>query len=51
MGARVFATHFDPELVSIADYYAVRAGLGTAQIGKAVMASLVGEQMRFDPLG
>ena len=51
MGARVFATHFDPELVSIAGYYAVRDGLGTAQIGKAVMASLVGEQMRFDLLG
>lgn len=51
MGARVFATHFDPELVSIAGYYAVRDGLGTARIGKAVMASLVGEQMRFDPLG
>ena len=51
MGARVFATHFDPELVSIAGYYAVRDGLGAAQIGKAVMASLVGEQMRFDLLG
>jgi septum site-determining protein MinC len=51
MGARVFATHFDPELVSIAGYYAVREGLGNALIGKAVMASLVGEQMRFAPLG
>jgi septum site-determining protein MinC len=51
MGARVFATHFDPELVSIAGYYAVRDGLGEAPIGKAVMARLVGEQMRFDPLG
>ena len=50
MGARVFATHFDPELVSIAGYYAVREGLGTAPIGKAVMARLFGEQMRFDPL-
>lgn len=50
MGARVFATHFDPELVSIAGYYAVRDGLGNAPIGKAVMASLIGEQMRFDPL-
>jgi septum site-determining protein MinC len=49
--ARVFATHFDPELVSIAGYYAVRDGLGGAPIGKAVMARLVGEQMRFDPLG
>ncbi|MGG5822296.1 septum site-determining protein MinC [Falsiroseomonas sp. HW251] len=51
MGARVFATHFEPELVSIAGYYAVRDGLGNAPIGKAVMARLVGEQMRFDPLG
>ena len=50
-GARVFATHFDPELVSIAGYYAVREGLGDAPIGKAVMAMLVGEHMRFDPLG
>jgi septum site-determining protein MinC len=50
MGARVFATHFDPELVSIAGYYAIREGLGDAPIGKAVMARLVGEHMRFDPL-
>ena len=49
--ARVFATQFDPELVSIAGYYAVREGLGEAPIGKAVMARLVGEHMRFDPLG
>ena len=49
--ARVFASHFDPELVSIAGYYAVREGLGEAPIGKAVMARLVGEHMRFDPLG
>jgi len=48
--ARVFATHFDPELVSIAGFYAVRDGLGNAPIGKAVMARLVGEHMRFDPL-
>jgi septum site-determining protein MinC len=48
--ARIFATHFDPELVSIAGYYAVREGLGSAPIGKAVMARLIGEQMRFDPL-
>jgi septum site-determining protein MinC len=51
IGARVFATQFDPELVSIAGYYAVREGLGDAPIGKAVMARLVGEHMRFDPLG
>lgn len=48
--ARVFAQHFDPELVSIAGYYAVREGLGEAPIGKPVMARLIGEQMRFDPL-
>jgi septum site-determining protein MinC len=50
MEARVFAMQFDPELVSIAGYYAVREGLGEAPIGKAVMARLVGEHMRFDPL-
>jgi septum site-determining protein MinC len=49
--ARVFATHFDPELVSIAGYYAVREGFGDTPVGKAVMARLVGEHMRFDPLG
>ncbi len=49
--ARIFATHFDPELVSIAGYYAVRDGLGEAPIGKPVMARLLGEHMRFDPLG
>ncbi len=51
MDARVFAMHFDPELVSIAGYYAVREGLGEAPIGRAVMARLEGEHMRFDPLG
>ncbi|UFN48236.1 septum site-determining protein MinC [Roseomonas sp. OT10] len=49
--ARVFAMVFDPELVSIAGYYAVRDGLGEAPIGKAVQARLVGESMRFDRLG
>jgi septum site-determining protein MinC len=49
--ARVFAMNFDPELVSIAGYYAVKEGLGEAPIGKAVQARLVGEHMRFDPLG
>ncbi|NKC32889.1 septum site-determining protein MinC [Falsiroseomonas selenitidurans] len=49
--ARVFALHFDPELVSIAGYYAVREGLGEAPIGKTVQARLVGEHMRFDPVG
>ncbi len=49
--ARVFAMQFDPELVSIAGYYAVREGLGDAPIGRAVQARLDGESMRFDPLG
>jgi septum site-determining protein MinC len=49
--ARVFALNFDPELVSIAGYYAVREGLGEAPIGRAVQVQLVGEHMRFDPLG
>lgn len=51
MEARVFALHFDPELVSIAGYYAVREGLGESQIGRTIQARLVGEHMRFDPLG
>ncbi len=46
--ARIFALVFDPELVSIAGYYAVRDGLGEAPIGKAVQATLKGESMRFD---
>jgi len=49
--ARVFAAVFDPELVSIAGYYAVRDGLGDAPIGRAVQARLSGENMRFDKLG
>jgi septum site-determining protein MinC len=51
MEARVFALNFDPELVSIAGFYAVREGFPTAQIGKAMQVRLVGERMRFDPLG
>lgn len=51
ISARVFAANFDPELVSIAGYYAVRDGLTEAPIGKAVQARLVGESMRFDRLG
>ncbi len=51
VSARVFAANFDPELVSIAGYYAVRDGLTEAPIGKAVQARLVGESMRFDRLG
>jgi septum site-determining protein MinC len=49
--ARVFALHFDPELVSIAGYYAVREGLMDAPIGKPVQVRLIGESMRFDKLG
>ncbi|MDJ0388155.1 septum site-determining protein MinC [Roseomonas sp. E05] len=49
--ARVFALNFDPELVSIAGYYAVREGLADAPIGKAVQVRLIGENMRFDRLG
>lgn len=49
--ARIFAQIFDPELVSIAGYYAVRDGLGKAPIGRAVQVRLTGDQMRFDPLG
>ncbi|HWT09140.1 MAG TPA: septum site-determining protein MinC [Roseomonas sp.] len=49
--ARVFAQNFDPELISIAGYYAVRDGLTGAPIGKAVQVRLTGERMRFDPIG
>lgn len=49
--ARVFALNFDPELIAIAGYYAVRDGLGNAPIGKPVQTRLDGEQMRFEKLG
>ncbi len=49
--ARIFALHFDPELVAIAGYYAVREGLGDAPIGKPTQVRLEGEEMRFAPLG
>jgi septum site-determining protein MinC len=49
--ARIFALNFDPELVAIAGYYAVREGLGDAPIGKPTQARLDGEEMRFTPLG
>jgi septum site-determining protein MinC len=49
--ARIFALHFDPELVAIAGYYAVREGLGPVPSGRAVQVRLEGEQMRFEPLG
>ncbi|WP_236033334.1 septum site-determining protein MinC [Belnapia mucosa] len=49
--ARIFALNFDPELVAIAGFYAVREGLGDAPIGRAVQVRLEGEEMRFAPLG
>jgi len=49
--ARIFAQNFDPELISIAGYYAVRDGLQGAPIGRAVQVRLTGERMRFDPIG
>jgi septum site-determining protein MinC len=49
--ARIFAQNFDPELISIAGYYAVRDGLAAAPIGRAVQVRLEGERMRFDPIG
>ncbi|HEY4253347.1 MAG TPA: septum site-determining protein MinC [Roseomonas sp.] len=49
--ARIFAQNFNPELVSIAGYYAVREGLTTAPIGRAVQVRLAGESLRFDPIG
>jgi septum site-determining protein MinC len=49
--ARIFAMNFDPELVSIAGYYAVRDGFAAAPLGRAVQVRLEGERMRFDPLG
>jgi septum site-determining protein MinC len=49
--ARIFALNFDPELIAIAGYYAVREGLGDAPIGRAVQVRLDGEEMRFGPLG
>ncbi|WP_240756647.1 septum site-determining protein MinC [Roseicella aquatilis] len=49
--ARIFAMNFDPELIAIAGYYAVREGLGGAPIGRPVQVRLEGEEMRFGPLG
>jgi len=51
LGARIFAQNFDPELVSIAGFYAVRDGLGKAPIGRATQVRLAGESLRFDPFG
>lgn len=48
-GARIFAQNFDPELVAISGFYAVREGLTPGSIGKGVQVRLDGEQLRFDP--
>jgi septum site-determining protein MinC len=48
--ARIFALHFDPELVAIAGFYAAHEGLAGAPRGRAVQVRLDGEEMRFDPL-
>ena len=49
--ARIFALTFDPELVAIAGFYAVRETLGAVPAGRAVQVRLQGEQMRFEGLG
>lgn len=49
--ARIFALTFDPELVAIAGFYAVRESLGEVPKGRAVQVRLDGEQMRFEALG
>jgi septum site-determining protein MinC len=49
--ARIFALAFDPELVAIAGFYAVRENLGEVPAGRAVQVRLQGEQMRFEALG
>ena len=49
--ARIFAQNFDPELVAISGFYAVREGLSSTPIGRGVQVRLDGEQLRFDPLG
>lgn len=48
--ARVFALNFDPELIAIAGFYAVREGLSAAPIGRTVMVRLDGESLRFEKL-
>ncbi len=49
--ARIFALTFDPELVAIAGFYAVRENLGEVPKGRVVQVRLQGEQMRFEALG
>ena len=50
-GARIFALNFDPELIAIAGFYAVREGFAEAPIGRPTQVRLDGEEMRFAPLG
>ncbi|WP_235907522.1 septum site-determining protein MinC [Siccirubricoccus phaeus] len=49
--ARVFALNFDPELIAIAGFYAVREQLGDAASGRPTQVWLEGEELRFGPLG
>lgn len=49
--ARIFAQNFDPELVAIAGFYAVRDGLSGTPIGRGAIVRLEGEQLRFNPIG
>jgi septum site-determining protein MinC len=49
--ARIFAQSFDPELVAIGGFYAVRDWLSDNLIGRGVMVRLDGEQLRFSELG
>jgi septum site-determining protein MinC len=49
--ARIFALNFDPELIAIAGFYAVREQLGDAPIGRPTQVRLDGEELRFGPLG
>jgi len=48
--ARIFALNFDPELIAIAGFYAVREGLAGAPIGKPAQVRLDGEALRFEKL-
>jgi len=49
--ARIFALHFDPELVSISGLYRVRENLDQRFIGKSVQLRLEGDRMCVDLLG
>jgi septum site-determining protein MinC len=49
--ARIFVQNFDPELVAIAGFYAVRDELAGTPIGRPAQVRLEGENLRFEPLG